>query len=338
CPYCGSSYVLSNKQIDVITPDGIIPFTIDKVKLNQVFSAWIKGRWLAPNDLKNLFQKGKFQGVYLPYWTFDAKCRSSYTAQGGRRRTEHYKDSEGNDQTRTVTDWYPTSGEVGHFFDDVQTTASTRLKGGLLKGIQPFDFKGLVSYDPKYLSGYLSENYSISLEDGHKTARKIMEDKMKSLASQQVLRQYDEVKNINLISHYSEETYKYVLVPAYSTSYSFKGKVYNVVINGQNGKVDGEYPKSYVKIALIVIAIIIVLVIIFAASSSSGAEIETDKSTIEADYTIEDADEDDIYASVLEVLAGYDDVDSADEIGVELDAEDAFAEFVATYEGVSVNF
>ncbi|MCR5625659.1 MAG: hypothetical protein K6G11_10585, partial [Lachnospiraceae bacterium] len=47
CPYCGSSYVLSNKQIDVITPDGIIPFTIDKVKLNQVFSAWIKGRWLA---------------------------------------------------------------------------------------------------------------------------------------------------------------------------------------------------------------------------------------------------------------------------------------------------
>ena len=30
CPYCGSHYVLSKKQIESIVPDGVIPFKIDK--------------------------------------------------------------------------------------------------------------------------------------------------------------------------------------------------------------------------------------------------------------------------------------------------------------------
>ncbi len=269
CPYCGSSYVLAAKQEDVLKPDGVIPFKLDKNSVAETFRKWIKGRWLAPGDLKHLYQGGGFEGIYVPYWTFDAQCSCPYDAEGGNRRTETYRDSEGNEHTKTVVDWYPTRGHINHFFDDVQTTASKRFKGGLLSGLEPYDFRGLSSYDAKYISGYLSENYSISLDEGHHAARMEMDNELRSMAHSEVTRRYDECRNVRIYPRYSSETYKYVLVPVYSSSYNFKNKIYTVVINGQTGRIKGEYPKSPVKIALIVIAIILALLGIYMVNNKS---------------------------------------------------------------------
>ena len=98
--------MLSSEQKDVLVPDGVVPFRVNETKLKELFQTWIKKRWFAPSELKRLYQRDKFLGVYVPYWTFDAKSDCSYTGRGGRFRTEHYKDSEGKEHTRTVTDWY----------------------------------------------------------------------------------------------------------------------------------------------------------------------------------------------------------------------------------------
>lgn len=78
CPYCGTAFVLAEKQTDVIVPDGVVPFQIDKKKVGEVFHKWIKGRFFAPNELKHLYQQDKLQGIYIPYWTFDAKADAVY--------------------------------------------------------------------------------------------------------------------------------------------------------------------------------------------------------------------------------------------------------------------
>ena len=46
-------------------------------------------------------------------------------------------------------------------------------------------------------------------------------------------------------------------------SYSFNGKSYQIVINGENGKIVGEYPKSAVKIVIAVILAVIALGLLF---------------------------------------------------------------------------
>jgi len=56
----------------------------------------------------------------------------------------------------------------------------------------------------------------------------------------------------------------------YATAYNFKGKTYSVLINGQNGKIAGQYPKSPLKIALIIIIIAGIIGGIFAAKSCGG--------------------------------------------------------------------
>ena len=278
CPYCGSKYVLADKQVESIVPDGVVTFKIDKHKAGEVFAKWIKKKWLAPGDLKNLYERDKLQGVYLPYWTFDADTVCEYYAEGGKHRKVKEKDSNGNEVEKTVTDWYPVSGRVKEEFDDVLVKASKNLKPSLLEAIEPYNTKELVSYEPTYLSGYGAECYTVSLEDAHKEARDKMENELRSMSRKDVLRKYDEVRNLSVDIDYDDETYKHIMIPVYATAYNYKGNTYPVLINGQTGKISGKYPKSKAKIAIIVV-IIAAAIATFVFASGSKKDSKKDNTT-----------------------------------------------------------
>lgn len=267
CPYCGSHYVLSQKQLDSIVPDGVIPFKIDKNKVESIFTNWIKGRWLAPNVLKTLYQKDKIQGIYMPYWTFDANTRTHYTAMGGINHRVEYEDENGEKKVRIETRWYPTSGNINHFFDDILVSASNKLDEILLIGVQPSSTRNIVSYSPDYMSGYCAEIYTVDLKDAHNEALAKMNRRLRSKAESDVLRRYDCVRALRLNTSYSDETYKHIFVPVYSTAYTYKDKLYNVLINGETGEIRGEYPKSIAKITAIIVLILGILFGIYMSSS-----------------------------------------------------------------------
>lgn len=268
CPYCDSPIVLAEKQEEAIVPDGIIPFKIDKKEASSKFNEWIRKRWLAPSQLKNLFQKGKVLGIYIPFWTFDSEVESKYSGRGGINKTVQYRDNDGNTKTRMETDWYPVNGTVNNRFDDVLVKATNVLNPKHLDNVGPFStVLGLSGYSPDYMAGLSAERHNIPLKDAHSEAVNQMEFEMKELASQDILRRYDRAEVNRINSRFYNETYKHVMLPVYSTSYSFKGKSYNVLINGEDGKIVGEYPKSFAKIALIVVLVIIVLIVIYTVSS-----------------------------------------------------------------------
>lgn len=298
CPYCGSSYVLADKQAEIIVPDGILPFTVDKNSAKEIVGKWIKKRYLAPGELKNLYQRGDFHGMYIPYWTFDARAKAEYTGMGGRNRIEHYRDKEGKTQTRTVTDWYPASGRLSTFFDDVLVCATSHHNRSLLSGIDDYDTRQLVSYAPDYLSGYGAQTFNVNLDTAHNTAISEMKNRLHELARQDILRRFDEAKNISVSANFSDETYKHIMLPVYTATYHYKDKVYNVLVNGRNGKIKGEYPKSFIKITLIIIAVAAVIIgIIYASakeddrySSSDGKYYVCCEDTETSDYYLEEVE------------------------------------------------
>ena len=262
CPYCGSNYVLAKKQMDALIPDGVVPFRIDKVKIGEIYHDWIKSRWLAPNTLKSLYQTDKIQGIYMPFWTFDADVDASYQAMGGEDYEVTYEDSDGKTHTEIKTRWHPTSGHVHNFFDDVLIRASDKLKSNLLNSMV-YNTQNISSFSPDYMSGYCSEIYTVDLDDAHREAINKMENEMRSLCESDVLRRYDRVRGLSMNSSYQNETYKHVLLPVYSTAYYYNGKEYHVLINGQSGVIVGEYPKSAFKIAAIVVAILVIMALIW---------------------------------------------------------------------------
>ena len=54
------------------------------------------------------------------------------------------------------------------------------------------------------------------------------------------------------------------VLPVWLVGYRYGAKDYQVVVNGATGQVAGEYPKSWVKIALAVIAGLILLYILMS--------------------------------------------------------------------------
>lgn len=262
CPYCGSRYVLADKQEDIIIPDGVIPFQIDKIQIGQIFQKWVKSRWLAPGALKNMYQSDKVQGIYLPYWTFDAQTETDYSGRGGKRRTRVVTNSEGKRVTQVYTEWYWVSGHIHHFFDDILVPASTSLSLEQLHKISNFNTRQTASYEPEYLSGYNSECFSVDLSAAHQAAREAMTRQLTQMARNEILLHYDEADSIRIQAQFHNESFKHILLPVYSTAYMFRNKIYQVLINGQTGEITGKYPVSPAKIAIIagVIAAVILLV------------------------------------------------------------------------------
>jgi predicted RNA-binding Zn-ribbon protein involved in translation (DUF1610 family) len=251
CPMCGSTQVASSKQSAGIPPDGVIPFKIDKKDAQQKFKAWVKSRWFAPNDFKNRYAEGGLAGMFLPFWTYDANAISRYTGKGGKNRKEKGKDGK----ERTVTDWYPVSGVVSASFDDIQICASEKEKS--INGILPYGTTtNTKPFSTGYISGYYAEVYKIKADTGFESAKKIMENKLRSLADKDIKRKgYDKSDVQSLSTKYSNVTYKHVLLPLWSSAFGYSGKTYSYLINGETGKVSGSRPYSAIKIALALLGI-----------------------------------------------------------------------------------
>lgn len=265
CPYCGSNQVTEEKGINTLAPNGVCPFAITDKQAGDNFHKWLKGKLFCPRAAKTGAKPDSFKGIYLPYWTFDTDAYVVYSAQFGRDR--EVKDAKGN--TRIVTDWYPTQGTYKMSFDDYAVPGTERYDGGSLDMIQPFDTANSKLYKPEYVAGFISERYSIGLQNGWDIAKKqirsILEDnitseiKVKNVASR--------VRSLVMKIRHDNIKYKYLLLPIWLSSFKYKQKVYQFMVNGQTGRVGGRTPVSAIRVA---IAIIIVAAIIYAVLKMSG--------------------------------------------------------------------
>ncbi len=273
CPMCGSTQIATIKQKAGIPPEGIIPFKVSKPQANELFQKWIRQQWFAPNKLKHSFQEGNLMGEYIPFWTYDADVVSSYVGNGGITRT--VTDSEGN--SKTVTDWYPVSGVVRNFFDDVQICASKNSGVQIINKILPYNtIDGLSPYSPAYLSGYQAELYSIKANEAFNYAKKEMENHMTELAHREILSRFNQAHVTYINSKYSNVTYKHVLLPAWCSAYFYGGKTYRYIINGETGRVSGERPYSVPKIVAAVIAVLLLaFAIYYFTEDTEGAQAYT---------------------------------------------------------------
>ena len=89
-----------------------------------------------------------------------------------------------------------------------------------------------------------------------------MTDALRRLCSKEV--PGDTQRSLAIYPSYSQRTFKHVLLPVWILSYNYVGKPYQMLVNGCTGMVAGHYPKSWVKIAFLVLAILIAIVIIAA--------------------------------------------------------------------------
>ncbi|MCR5013506.1 MAG: TFIIB-type zinc ribbon-containing protein [Bacteroidales bacterium] len=250
CPFCGSTHVMPTATENSIAPGAVCPFAVTKESAGDSFTRWLKKKLFTPRKAKQSAQPDAFHGVYLPYWTFDAQTTSSFTARVGYTRVV-----QRGDKKETVTDWNHVSGVYQEFFDDETVVASKRYEDSRVKDCEPFNFSKLVPYSPQVVAGFAAERYSIGLKDGWEKAQHSIQRKLRTDIEQYAKGRWraDKADSVHFSTLYSNVTYKYILVPVWMSSFKFKDKVFQFVVNGQTGKVAGKAPVSAFRVILAVL-------------------------------------------------------------------------------------
>ena len=282
CPFCGTDIVTSPQKTKSIPPKSLLPFLIDENQAKGKFRLWLNGLWFAPNKVKKYARdEAKLVGIYLPYWTYDSDTESTYT--GARGDTYYVNEPVSYVQNgRMVTKikrvpkirWTNVRGRVSRSFDDVLIGASLSLPRQIIDHLHPWDLENLVPYNKKYISGFQSELYQVELDEGFDRAKQVMGGIIHRDIAYDIGGDHQRIHQVN--TQHSHITYKHCLLPIWSAAFLYRDKSYRFVINGRTGKVQGERPYSYWKIALAVIVglSIVIAGVTYLEQSDSPHQVE----------------------------------------------------------------
>lgn len=143
CRFCGSQQIVQESaHLRFQQPDLIIPFALDEARARARVQAHLTS---GLRRLTRLFADAvtriDLQGVYLPFWIFDAEMSVNWAWS--------------NAPDRGV--WPVLLGNVLHFAGE---TPSRRL----LEKVEPFDFMGAVDYDPRLIAVFPAALYAIDVD------------------------------------------------------------------------------------------------------------------------------------------------------------------------------
>jgi LSD1 subclass zinc finger protein len=269
CPFCTAPLVLnlaSGQQY--VPPHYILPFKVTQQQGIDFFNKWLKGLWWTPSDLvkKVSSSSSTLKGVYLPNWAYDTDTITDYTGQRGDYyyTTETYTETNnGQTQTKTRqvrhTSWSSTSGRVYVGFEDLLVPASKSLPEATLNNLGPWKFSLLVKFDERYMSGFRSETYQLTPQQGLVKAIEQTVDEIRSKIRDDI--GGDEQRIDDTSTQYNNKAIKYLMLPVWVSAYNYNNKIYQFTINASTGEVIGQRPLSAVKITLAILLGIIIIII-----------------------------------------------------------------------------
>jgi len=258
CPFCSSNKVnLITNPEESLRPRFLIPLKITLEQIQPLATSWLGKGWFHPSELAAKTIIRRFKGVYLPFWTFDAMVHAQWRAQVGYEKTErHYNAREKRWETRTRIVWRWQNGDVRLSIDDFLVTGSNpeHIKHRILERLYPYDMQSLVAYKPDFLAGWQAQAYETTLTEAWKIGKSAIREQAKKACYQDIPTNH--VRNFSMSADFSEEAWRYILLPVYLSSYKYEEKIFQLMVNGQTGAIAGQKPVAWWKIWLAIAALL----------------------------------------------------------------------------------
>lgn len=272
CSFCDSTYVveLPAQQTGRQQPEFVIGFAIPLEEAQEKFKAWLGGNdWYRPGDLKNAAVLNKIKGVYVPFWSFSMRADSEWQASIGEHwyRTVTYTttDSKGNTVTRTrqvkETEWYPLAGKHHRYYSGYLVSGSKGLPQDQAVRVQPYQLPALKRYAHWYLAGWFAEDYSVDRDQALQISQQEFYRREQSNVA--AFLPGDTHRNLSVKTHFGHVNSDLCLLPIYIASYKYQDKIYRFLLNGQTGRMAGDKPVSWQRIAILVAVLVAVLLAVF---------------------------------------------------------------------------
>jgi uncharacterized Zn finger protein (UPF0148 family) len=231
CPFCGSRNVITQDAHKSLTqPDAVLPFALsEKEATEQVREALASGferfkGWF--ND--NRYQRIAAEGVFLPYWVFDAATDVTRTYRIRETTTGSNNMFKLESSVSTVTERYSDAAY------NVMIPGVAQPAPWMLARIGPFDVGHTRAYTAEVIAQHGAELYTTDFDkaslEAHSAVGQAMRDKYSiNTHAEQTVSVFSVVKPIS---------FRLVLLPVWAVTINERdGEVRPALVNGQTGKV-----------------------------------------------------------------------------------------------------
>lgn len=241
CHFCHTPVILTGRLSGEYKPDMIIPFRMTREQAEQAFKDYCKGKILLPNGFRSEAQVQNITPLYVPYWLKSGEVNAFMEAEGHKVHSWRVGDTR-----YTNTKIFNVTRRADMVFVRVPCDGSKRIDDSLMESIEPFNYDGLKPFSMSYLSGCGAEKYDV---DSAEASQRI--DQRVAEAAANVLKRdmqgYSSVTEKRRNMSYANQQSVYALMPVWFVNYTYKGKDYPFVMNGQTGINFGILPVSRLK-------------------------------------------------------------------------------------------
>ncbi len=226
CLFCGSEAVVASSVEDIEAPGTFLPFEVDQGRAQDLFADRAQASIWYPGDLRNA--ELELDKLLLPAWVWSGTVETHWAGLVIAATRSGKRPQTGVDTARIQGVLVPSS-------------ASSTISREELNAIAPFSGKNAFMFRP--------EQAVAPFELGKLTrsaARKAGSEAMAKQHRVQIGRS-NNVATLNGSHLFSNLDGEPVLLPVYVGVYRHRGKPHRIVINGQSGKINADFPKSWLR-------------------------------------------------------------------------------------------
>ena len=236
CPNCGNTQIVLRRLTGLLKPDFLIPFKLEKKAAVEALKNFYKDKKLLPDSFKTENRINSIQGVYLPYWLFDAdaSCHIRYKAT----KTKAWSDSHYN---YTKTDFYSVVREGGMVFEKIPVDGSEKMDDNYMDAIEPFNYGDMKDFQTAFLSGYIAEKYDVDADKSKERAGKRIKSTIETEFASSASGYATLVKESSTVDIKGGKV-SYALFPVWVLNTAYNNENYMFLMNGQTGRLIGKLP------------------------------------------------------------------------------------------------
>jgi DNA-directed RNA polymerase subunit RPC12/RpoP len=217
CKYCGFTIVIETGQT-FSYEHSLLLNKYDPVQVEEQVRSWMREGFLKPSDLAKKSKITEKQLVYLPFWIISVEAKSSYKGIFERITPAVTKDGTIDKEY----DWLVLARKGTEF--------PTRDYDVPLEGKIVYDFRRIEAFAQIF-------NSEVDKVDAEEQAKVEIESNHRFLAQQDV------DKIIEIKTEIKIEETVYLHAPLWFIKYDYRGKVYQLIVDGATGAVvRGDIP------------------------------------------------------------------------------------------------
>jgi len=236
CPCCGNAQIVSRRLSGLLKPNYVIPFKLEKKAAVEALKNFYQGKRLLPDFFREDNHVNSIQGIYVPFWLFDAKAQANIRYRA--TRTMGWSDTN---YVYTKTDHYSVIRDGNLTFAKVPVDGSEKMDDAYMDAIEPFDYSTIKDFETAFLAGYAAEKYDVDAEKSKERAGK----RIKATIEKEFARSvsgYASVRTESSSVNVENGSVSYALFPVWILNTMYKKVNYQFMMNGQSGRLVGRLP------------------------------------------------------------------------------------------------